>query len=152
MKKKIIVIGLVASNVIYNSLYSTTIRISKQNGGPNGYSMVNEYHNTSTDTHMLICYNPGNEKCAWQYPLIPVNGNQRTYTSQELVDIADKIIDQYFQKVGDISDNTNIQPLNTKVKFDGILIVIHANKDKRNVIHSNIIIYDINEPITKIVD
>jgi hypothetical protein len=151
MKKKVIVIGLVASSVICNSLYSITIRITKQNGGPNGYSFVSESHNTQTDTHILNCQNPGKEPCVWKYPPIIVQGNQRTYTSQELVDIADKIIIDYFQKVCDDCDNTNTQPLNTKVTIDGILIVIRANKDKKNVIHSDIIIYDVNEPITKLI-
>jgi len=151
MKKSSFALALATVLSFTSQMAFSTKIVVKRSGSKDGthYDYVNETHDDKTDTHTLTCLRPGKIVCGWTKSptsttkIIGVSGS--SYDVEDLIAIADKRIADYFSSAGSNEVDT---PLNEKVVFDGIIIMIHAKKQKETgAIDSEITIYDKNEEI-----
>lgn len=113
MKKLMLVLSLF---FFVSSTYAVHVKIEKKDGGLCGYKKVTETH--TANGHDLICSDPGNEKCIWEYPPKLVDGK----TAQNIIEIIERQISNGFRGGSLFIETLNIRVQVSEVRFstDGI--------------------------------
>lgn len=114
MKRFLMLFGFTA---FLSPLFAVHIKIEKKNGGTCGYKNVSETH--TPNGHDLLCSEPGNEKCAWEYPPKIVDAK----TAQTLIDIIDEQVRNGFTGGILFVESLNIKVSVSKVNInkDGVI-------------------------------
>ncbi len=109
--------ALLIAFLLYASAFAVHIKIEKSNGGNCGYKKVTESH--TANGHDLICSEPGNEKCEWEYPPKVVDGKN----AQHILEIIDEQIKNGFKGGTLFIESLKLKVMVSKVTItkDGII-------------------------------